>query len=107
MTSSPRRIVATPHASAGPGWSCCSPPTGRPPSALPQPAPTKAGTLQSRDEIGGALHELPEETGAIVFDHQHHRALVDAVIVARKPARFLAGFSPPAGIETAAQAILA
>src|SRR5581483_2839787 len=46
-----------------------------------QPAAPEAGAAQPRNHRRAAAHEVPDEAGAVVFNHQHHRPLVDAELV--------------------------
>src|SRR5262249_36407701 len=52
---------------------------------LCEPAAGEARALQSAPDVRIALHELPDEAAAIVLDHRHDRALVDAEVVGVDP----------------------
>jgi hypothetical protein len=73
------------------GYTCTgndSPNCGRP---LPQPAAREPGFPQSRDHRRATAHQVPDQAGAVVLDHQYHRPLVDAELVRRHlpaPRRF-------------------
>src|SRR5262245_42482904 len=54
-----------------------------------QPAAGEACALQAATNVRVTLHQLPDEPAAIVLDHRHDRALVDAEIVAVDPADVL------------------
>src|SRR4029453_11069237 len=41
----------------------------------PNPPPPQAG-----HDVRGLAHDVPDQPGAVVFDHQNHRALVDAKV---------------------------
>ena len=57
-----------------------------------QPAAREAGAAQPRDDVRAPTHDVPDQAGAVVFDHQHHGPLVDAELVLRDPpARGAAG----------------
>src|SRR5678816_2284338 len=56
---------------------------------LRQPTAGEARALQAATNVRIALHQLPDETAAIVLDHRHDRALVDAEVVAVDPADVL------------------
>ena len=50
-----------------------------------KPSARKAGSAKTRDEIGALTHKTPDETGAIIFDHQDNRPLVDSKMIRRYP----------------------
>jgi hypothetical protein len=50
-----------------------------------KPSAGKAGSAKTRDEIGALTHETPDEAGAVIFDHQENRPLVDSKVIRRYP----------------------
>src|SRR5262245_60094471 len=56
-----------------------SQPTSSEPPAL-KPRPAQAG-----HDVLGVAHDVPDQSGAIVFDHENHRPLVDAKVKRRDP----------------------
>jgi hypothetical protein len=58
---------------------------GPPSAAALQPAAREPCPPQPGDNIGAAAHDLPDQTAAVVLDHQRHGPLVDAEVVGRHP----------------------
>src|SRR6476660_4135498 len=51
-----------------------------------EPAAFEAGAPESDSQLPAAAHRRPDQAGAMVLDHEHGRALVDAEMVRRDPA---------------------
>jgi hypothetical protein len=51
-----------------------------------EPAALEPGALEAEADVLVALHDVPDQLGAVVLDHRDDRALVDAEIVAGDPA---------------------
>src|SRR5262245_56102924 len=56
---------------------------------LAEPTAGENGTLQAATAVRIALHQMPDESAAVVLDHRHDRPLVDAEVVAVDPADVL------------------
>src|SRR3984957_10802521 len=56
-----------------------------------QPSSRKAGPFQSGPDIGAIPHQVPNKLRSVIFDHQHHQALIQAEITFRHPAELIAG----------------
>src|SRR5260370_40810268 len=54
-------------------------------AAALQPAAGEPCAPEPRDNVGAAAHEIPDQTAAVVLDHQRHGPLVDAEVVWRHP----------------------
>src|SRR6516165_12301894 len=53
-----------------------------------EPTPSKAGAAQAGQHRRAPPHDVPEQAGAVVLDHQRHRPLIDPEVI---------GSDPPAG----------
>src|ERR1017187_8662679 len=50
-----------------------------------QPASGKACPTQTGQDWRATAHDLPQQPGAMILDHQHHRTLIDAEVIRRNP----------------------
>jgi len=50
-----------------------------------QPTSREPRTPQARDEVRTAPHQVPNQTGAVVLDHQDDRPLIEGEMIARDP----------------------
>ena len=50
-----------------------------------QPASGKARPTQTGHDRRTMAHDVPQQPGAVILDHQHHRPLVDAEVIRRNP----------------------
>src|SRR6185312_1982238 len=51
-----------------------------------EPAAAETGTLQAANDVRVGFHHVPDESAAVVLDHDQDGALVDAEIVDVEPA---------------------
>lgn len=42
-----------------------------------EPTPEKARTAMPGDNVGALTHEIPNEVGSVVLEHQENRPLID------------------------------
>src|SRR3954466_5197348 len=50
-----------------------------------EPTATKSRACEPGDDRRTAAHDVPEETGPVILDHQHDRPLINAEVVRRHP----------------------
>src|SRR4051794_29523729 len=50
-----------------------------------QPSAGEPGPPQPRSEVRRSASDVPDQTGAIVLDHERHRTLVDPEVMRRDP----------------------
>ncbi len=50
-----------------------------------QPASGKACPTQTGQDWRATAHDLPQQSGAMILDHQHHRTLIDTEVIRRNP----------------------
>src|SRR4030095_8093070 len=50
-----------------------------------KPTAVKSRPPQSSDDRRAAAHDIPEQSGPLVLDHQHDRSLIDAEVIRRDP----------------------
>src|SRR4029450_907910 len=50
-----------------------------------KPTAAKSRLPQSSDDRRAAAHDIPEQSGPVVLDHQHDRPLIDAEVIRRDP----------------------
>src|SRR4030095_16464768 len=50
-----------------------------------KPTAAKSRPPQSSDDRRAAAHDVPEQSGPVVLDHQHDRPLIDAEVMRRDP----------------------
>src|SRR5688500_18355324 len=50
------------------------------------PAAGEARAAESTNDVRVLLHELPQESGAMILDHRHDGALIDPDVVVIEPA---------------------
>ena len=73
--------------------------------ALLQPAALETRAAQPLDDVGAAAHDVPDQTGAVVLDHEHDRALVHAEVVWGDPPSGRAVFHGEGLVERRLEAV--
>ena len=50
-----------------------------------KPTAAESSPPQSSDDCRAAAHDVPEQAGPIILDHQHDRPLIDSEVIGRDP----------------------